>query len=139
MFQHFYLEEILHFKIIQKAIIVFDCFIFNFQLSFSVLFSQQLTLKVRDTTSKPSQKDILLEYLTETKSFPDGTRCTSQDECPDGMCCVHNPLTAPSQKKRFVFGQYAVHDHGFCRRARLFNESCYPLGNIHFNSFLFYL
>lgn len=100
-----------------------------FLLCLFVFVTHQITLKIRDATIPPSQKDILLEYLTDTKSFPDGTRCTSQDECPVGMCCVHNPLTAPGQKKRFVFGQYAIHDHGFCRRARMFNESCYPLGH----------
>ncbi|KAL4226543.1 hypothetical protein ACF0H5_014528 [Mactra antiquata] len=59
----------------------------------------------------------------------DGQRCTTQDECPDGMCCVHNPLNPPDAKKRFILDNYQQHDHGFCRRARKFNESCWPLGH----------
>lgn len=68
-------------------------------------------------------------YHTVTSQDLDGTRCTTQNDCPYGMCCVHNPLTKPEDRKRFIFGEYTQHDHGFCRRARKFNESCWPLGH----------
>ncbi|XP_060591686.1 uncharacterized protein LOC132746519 isoform X2 [Ruditapes philippinarum] len=74
-------------------------------------------------------KSVEMQYLLDAHSFPDGVTCKTQSDCPNAMCCVHNPLTKPDTNKRFVFGQYSDHDHGFCRRARRFNESCYPLSH----------
>ncbi|XP_045166161.1 uncharacterized protein LOC123529724 [Mercenaria mercenaria] len=90
-----------------------------------------------EVTSAAPRKTYILEYHTVNISYPDGVRCSTQDECPDRMCCVHNPLTKPDKIKRFLFGQYSHHDYGFCRRARKFNESCWPLGHDSANAELY--
>ncbi|KAH3819317.1 uncharacterized protein LOC127831908 [Dreissena polymorpha] len=81
---------------------------------------------------------ITLVYaLPATTIPPEGAPCKTQSDCPYGECCVHNPLSHPGSRKRFLFEQYSQHDHGFCRRARKETESCWPLGHDPSNSELF--
>ncbi|XP_060591688.1 uncharacterized protein LOC132746521 [Ruditapes philippinarum] len=80
---------------------------------------------------------LVVFTICHSTSGQEGTRCTTQAECPDGLCCVHNPLTKPETRKRFLFETYTQHDHGFCRRARQFNETCWPLGHDGKNAQLF--
>ena len=75
-----------------------------------------------------SEEDVE-EPIAATAS-EDGIRCRNDTECPDQMCCVHNPLSRPEEmSKRFIFDEYEQYDHGYCRKASKFNESCWPLGN----------